>query len=264
MEKILITRPGIIEMISISKNITGPQGLKKNKGPSLKINAGFYCESENCEKVFNSWKTLYIDAMNNSKEIHMIPHWWNKDKCIYSPLLKKIGVNNSNIKVYPTDPLYYINLLEKLTAKQKVLIIFPFKKSFEKNIKKLNLIYPNNKINIKNLSVIETPQTNFPPYPHKNWEETYLFLTKKISKESFDVALLSCGCYGHPLCEYIYSSLNKSAIYIGGRLQLCFGILGSRWNNRPEVKPLINSHWSYPNESERPKDYKKIEYGCYW
>ena len=121
-----------------------------------------------------------------------------------------------------------------------------------------------NKINIERLSVLRTPQTNFPPYPHDNWLETYNYLKSEINEIEFDVALLSCGCYGHPLCSYIYSTLNKSAFYIGGRLQLCFGILGSRWIKRPEVEPFINAHWTFPTENETPKNFREIEYGCYW
>ena len=261
MDKFLYTRPGLSELIAIRQDTSGPQG-KNGKGISLEINAGFYSSKPMHEKSFSEWKRLYVKSMIDSDSIFMIRahHTYNS----FSSLLSNIGVKHKNIKPYEIDPLFYIKLLEDLTSQQNVLIIFPFEESFEKNIKKLNSIYPKHNINTERLRVLKTPQTNFPPYPHDNWLETYSSLKDKISKINFDTALLSCGCYGHPLCSYIHSELDKSAYYIGGRLQLCFGILGSRWLNRPEVKPLINKNWTFPLKSETPSNFHKIENGCYW
>lgn len=50
-----------------------------------------------------------------------------------------------------------------------------------------------------------------------------------IKKLDFDVALLSCGGYGNHLSYFIYKEMNKSALYIGGGLQIWFGIMGKRW-----------------------------------
>ena len=55
----------------------------------------------------------------------------------------------------------------------------------------------------------------------------------------FDIALLGCGCYGHPLCDFIRNELNKSAIYIGGGLQLLFGVMGGRWIHSPMWQDII-------------------------
>ena len=55
----------------------------------------------------------------------------------------------------------------------------------------------------------------------------------------FDIALLGCGCYGHPLCDFIRNELNKSAIYVGGGLQLLFGVMGKRWLERQDWQKII-------------------------
>jgi hypothetical protein len=52
-----------------------------------------------------------------------------------------------------------------------------------------------------------------------------------------------------------------SNIY-GGNLQLLFGIKGKRWENSKNIK--FNEHWTYPLDEDKPKNYKKIEGGCYW
>ena len=79
------------------------------------------------------------------------------------------------------------------------------------------------------------------------------------------MALLSCGGYANPIGSYIYEK-GKSAIYVGGVLQMYFGILGSRWEKeRPDILKLFkNEHWTRPKASEKPKQCAKIEGGCYW
>jgi hypothetical protein len=85
-------------------------------------------------------------------------------------------------------------------------------------------------------------------------------------KDDYDIALASCGGYGNLVCNYIFENHKKSAIYVGGVLQMYFGILGNRWlEERPDVIRLfLNEYWSRPKEHERPKGCQAIERGCYW
>jgi hypothetical protein len=84
-------------------------------------------------------------------------------------------------------------------------------------------------------------------------------------KDTFDVALCSCGGYANPVCYYLYT-IGKSAIYVGGVLQMYFGIYGNRWmKERPEIMKLyMNSHWKRPSSSETPLGASSIENKCYW
>lgn len=85
-------------------------------------------------------------------------------------------------------------------------------------------------------------------------------------KDSYDVALLSCGGYGNIISNHIFSVHNKSAIYMGGTLQTAFGILGRRWLlERPDIiRIFMNKYWSRSKETEKPKGHENIEGGCYW
>ena len=85
-------------------------------------------------------------------------------------------------------------------------------------------------------------------------------------KDSYDVALVSCGGYGNLVCNYIFEKHRKSAVYVGGVLQMYFGVLGNRWlKERPDVVRLfLNEHWSRPKTTERPRNSDSIEGGCYW
>jgi hypothetical protein len=84
-------------------------------------------------------------------------------------------------------------------------------------------------------------------------------------KDQFDVALCSCGGYGNLVCARMFE-MGKSSIYVGGVLQMYFGVLGRRWlRERSDIVRLfLNNHWSRPQNSEKPRGFKKVEGSCYW
>ena len=84
-------------------------------------------------------------------------------------------------------------------------------------------------------------------------------------KDTFDVALCSCGGYGNPIVGEIFK-MGKSAIYVGGVLQMYFGIYGQRWlRERPDALHMyLNKHWSRPTDEEKPKGHTNVEGNCYW
>ena len=63
-----------------------------------------------------------------------------------------------------------------------------------------------------------------------------------ISKIDFDIALVSCGGYGLPICHYINNQLNKGSIYVGGILQIYFGIIGRRWLREEKYHIIRNTY----------------------
>jgi hypothetical protein len=102
---------------------------------------------------------------------------------------------------------------------------------------------------------------------HKNWVETFEIMCNDISKLDFDVALLGCGGYGLPLCHYIKTTLGKSAIYVGGGLQLLFGVMGKRWETNEMWKRIIaenDTKFVKPSQAEQIPNQTNIEGGCYW
>ena len=84
----------------------------------------------------------------------------------------------------------------------------------------------------------------------------------------FDVAFVSCGGFGMLLCNFIYSNLNKNVIYVGGALQLYFGIMGNRWRTNENILKLKNDKWINVLESDKPpllkNDSQLCENSCYW
>jgi hypothetical protein len=54
--------------------------------------------------------------------------------------------------------------------------------------------------------------------------------------------------------------MGKSAIHLGGEMQLLFGIKGKRWEN----SNIYNSAWTRPDPEDTPINANSIEDGCYW
>jgi hypothetical protein len=110
------------------------------------------------------------------------------------------------------------------------------------------------------ISFIKMPYSLAYNKPHNNWIETYDSVVKQINNIDFDIALVSAGGYGMLFCDYIYTELNKSAIYIGGPLQCYFGIRGKRYDEFN----IYNEYWINIEEKDKPKNYTLVEGGCYW
>ncbi|MGL4721752.1 MAG: hypothetical protein ACRCV3_00425 [Desulfovibrionaceae bacterium] len=76
----------------------------------------------------------------------------------------------------------------------------------------------------------------------------------------FDVALIGCGVYGHPLAAHA-KKLGKQSFVLGGNVQTMFAISGSRWKGSLPM----DGNWVKPLPEDTPKDAKKINEGLnYW
>ena len=66
------------------------------------------------------------------------------------------------------------------------------------------------------------------------------------------------------ISDYIYTEQKRSVCYIGGALQLFFGVIGKRWFDNKEIMKMVNDNWIRPGAEERPPQWKNVEKGCYW
>lgn len=149
---------------------------------------------------------------------------------------------------------------------KRILLVSSFIESFKRKISIREKIYGIDLFPECTFEFIKPPQTN-----GKNtsleWDKELLKFTNELDKmrDLYDVALVSAGGYGNLICNHIYKT-GRSAIYVGGTLQMYFGIYGNRWlQERPAIiRMYLNEHWSRPTEEEKPKGYKAIENNCYW
>ena len=149
---------------------------------------------------------------------------------------------------------------------KRLLIISPFEETFRRQLPHLNKIYGRDLFPECTFEFIKPPQTQ-----GKNMSKPFIdeldHFTEKLFliRNRFDIALVSCGGYGNPVLGRLHK-LGKSAIYVGGVLQMFFGVYGSRWEReRPLMMKLFkNEYWVRPTENERPEGFQNVEGSCYW
>ena len=151
-------------------------------------------------------------------------------------------------------------------AGKRILIISPFVESFKDKINTRDKIYGIDLFPNCQFVFLKPPQTQ----ANCHSEEFDIELNKFVEnirgiKDEFDISLLSCGGYGNLVCSEIYK-MGKSAIYVGGVLQMYFGVYGNRWEReRPDIMKLYkNEHWSRPKDEECPDGFNNVENSCYW
>lgn len=147
---------------------------------------------------------------------------------------------------------------------KKILIISAFEKSIQEKIPIREKIYGIDLFPDCEIITACPPQTQADE-PSDEFDKELSRFTDTLKTLEYDIALVSCGGYGNLVCDAIYQQ-GKSAIYVGGVLQMYFGILGNRWAiERPDVvKLFINEYWSRPKTEERPKGFNTVENSCYW
>lgn len=149
---------------------------------------------------------------------------------------------------------------------KRILIVSAFTESIQEKLDNREKIYGIDLFPNCEFVFIKPPQTQGENPSREFYIELNEFTDKIRSiSHTFDVALVSCGGYGNLVCSEIYK-MGKSAIYVGGVLQMYFGIYGSRWEReRTDILRLYqNEYWSRPKETERPNGFKNVEGSCYW
>lgn len=235
----------------------------------LDVNAGIYIKNDMDLKIYYQ---MYYNAVKNSDAIaifNFIPQIVSHEQYFMNNI-KLQGLSSRSL-----EPFYLIleneipwshHLLGK-----KILIVSPFVDSFQKQLKNgFNMfVDPTKRIFHKDQEFVfyKSFNTLAGNHIHSNWIETFNIMCEDISKLDFDIALLSCGGYGMPLSNYIKNNLKKSVIYVGGGLQLLFGVAGMRWLSHPIIGKIIQQNskqFIRPSGDEIVRNKYMVENGCYW
>jgi len=150
---------------------------------------------------------------------------------------------------------------------KKVLVISSFSNEIKiqtsKNLPLHNVnLYPN-----PILDTLAAPQTNGLHISKRSWSTELknfkLQVSLKLGTFNPDVVIVAAGAYGMPISSYIFEK-GFNVIYIGGALQLIFGIWGNRWRTNPDVLKIANSNWMWPHKKSRPFGSIFVESSSYW
>lgn len=149
---------------------------------------------------------------------------------------------------------------------KRVLVVSPFSEQIEDQYKKRQYLFKDiewlPEFELYTLKAVQTVAGSRDDR-FNDWFDALIYMKTEIDKVDFDIALLGCGAYGMPLAAYI-KQCGKQAIYVGGVLQMIFGIRGKRWDSIPEAASLYNKYWVSPNKTSVPKGAEIVEDGCYW
>tara|TARA_R110002051_G_scaffold36286_1_gene79047 strand:+ start:1600 stop:2352 length:753 start_codon:yes stop_codon:yes gene_type:complete len=249
-------------MIGRIGNVEGSSLLDKpNK--QLWTNAGLYGDYNS----YLDWKKLYIESI---KECDVLSYVYTCPSFYISvgDTLTSLGIYKPMIPYFEWAE-YYLKFFEILSKKNKKIgIISSFYRDIIEQVKKITLIYPDfPDINPDLFVVVESYNTNNNNVPegHTGFNYTLQDLaTRVLEHDDVDFWFVSCGCYGMPL-QAILKNANKNSMYVGGLIQILFGIMGKRWENRPEVMNHLSIHWKTAEylDVKTMGNLAKIENGCY-
>ena len=282
-EKLKLGQPFVIPRVAgIENNFAVFAHLKKQSGrtdldayfqqvgPAMKNNAGILLTSMNSIMKYSD---MYLKAFENCE----LYSGWE----VQGEVLKHIAQSQEFIRgtfqnkkmfwAFALDVFHYIydaKVWTKSLAGKRILVISPFEDSIKEKVPIRAKLYDGVDLFPGCTFVYIKPPMTQAGEPSQEFDAEMNKFTQRLDKlkNDYDVALVSCGGYGNLVCNYIYENHKKSSIYVGGVLQMYFGVLGGRWlKERPDVVRLfLNEHWSRPKISERPRNCDGIENACYW
>jgi hypothetical protein len=220
---------------------------------------GYYDKDQNernlirfCEELLNSYKALTYASLVGGKWLtlyfkeNLNPKFWvdvGEKAAAYDYLLQLISEGHEQCFLFPfpfiekttSHEWSLFNAFREILKGKNVLVISPFSKTIQDNFRNRTHFFRNYEYPDFNLVTYTTPITykGLPDnlYPHRNWFATVESMKGEIDNIDFDIALLSCGSYAMPVGDFIARRMKKKALYVGGVLQLYFGIMGRRYVN---------------------------------
>lgn len=251
---------------------------QKINDKALKIlsnNAGIKINSKNDLKKYIQ---EVLDAYYNSNLLGIWCHDIYKQSPEFYNLIEKMKPKYNRMCAESIDLFNFFNEKYKffqIFENKKVLIISSHKDTIDYQIKNKNYlkvfkykIFSENTQLYTYRPVMQNAGNNDGQSFDIHLNKMKNDLKSLVDTFDFDIALVSCGGFGMLVCNYIFSKLNKSCIYVGGVLQLYFGIYGKRWltsdSSVGNIKNHFNEYWTKVLDSDKPKDLQKVENGCYW
>jgi len=262
---------GGVPLVVFLYDVYGLDGIERYKQTTLNhclhINSGVYPLDITIIEKFCKY---YIEVLKNCTYIGCWDKGYIPELYLIDKYCRDKAVNKPYNSGHEGSTIWFNknNWYEKLRDK-KILIVSSHAESMKQQWLSNNLFKSHNK-NIKNeetgieLAFVKPPMSACGLSPDASWIESLGIFKKDVDMTlqtfSLDLALISCGGYSAPICNYLYGNYNKSVFYIGGALQLYFSIIGNRWINQP----YVNEYWIRLNQKEIPSNSKLIENGCYF
>ena len=220
---------------------------------------------------------LYTNACRNSSVLSIWSGGMYTQAKSYYNFLDNICPGQKRICAQALEPFYFMNndnyKYSSIYKNKRVLVITSHRETTIQQIKKECSVFDKPIFDKSTIIDVYKPvQQNCGNHDSQSWTvhlaSMQTDLKKIYSEQHYDVTLVSCGGFGMILSDYIYSELNKSVIYVGGGLQLYFGIIGNRWKQHPVISNYMNDNWTSVLDVDKPKtlslNSRICENNCYW
>jgi hypothetical protein len=226
-------------------------------------NAGIHTESE--ESLVEYTRQL-CQAYDHCTAIAI----WDKEGPVYAAtgraqewILQRTRA--PTIQARALEPYYESDSWMSAMNGKRILIIHPFCHSIQRQLPRLASLFPNRPwFPSCQIEVVAPPMTCAGNHEGKDWQVHLAAFYENIQQKEFDIALVAAGGYGMIIADMIHTRLHRSVMYVGGALQLFFGIIGKRWFGQKEILMLMNDHWIRPLKEDHPGNHTRVEKGCYW
>jgi hypothetical protein len=209
--------------------------LKKNG-----INLSTYNSSK-------KYSELYLKCFEHS-DIYCIHEFWCED---FNKILQSL---NFIMTEYQRDIIwsnvfniynYLYNPWTWTLRGKKILIISPYIDLIKQKIDIQKEIYNVNLFPECKFIFLKSPQCYNPDIEFDKTLNDYYSKLADI-KDDFDIAICNCNGLTNLVCDYIYTEMNKSSIYIDDTLLLYFGIYNKRFmtDNKEICRIYLNKNWN--------------------
>jgi len=211
--------------------------------------------------IMDFFSKLYLESTKNTD---LLGIWFpeNKSETSMSEIICSNGEFVNGLRFL--EPFYHSDPWSSALKGKKVLVVHPFEESIKEQYSKRHFLFEDKNILPEfDLITFKTYQTHGGGNTDYPWDYCYNDMVNRINKIDFDVALVGCGAYGLPVCNYI-KNMGKPAIHVGGGLQIMFGIKGNRWDNHEVISHFYNEQWKRPYDSEKTRNHQVVEGSTYW
>jgi len=221
--------------------------------------------------VYGGRHEEFFEEYNKGISCSDIQVFWfeNGNKLIYDEqvnIFSNLSPDSYKIDCQSLFPTLHHDFWTKSLKGKKVLVVYPFVKTIEMQYQKRDLIWlgeHSGKLPEFDLITYKPVWTLGKDKPHNSWKDSLDFMKDEISNLDFDIALLGCSYYGSPLLHHIKNVMNKSAIYMGGELQVLFGIKGYRWDN-DRANNNYNDNWTRTIDEMPSREDLVSDFGAYF
>lgn len=224
----------------------------------MKNCSGFFPQNPNLLKSFT-------DLMKSScTQIDLLAVWFNR---MEDYVVDRYGRSCELTDLTALEPWYVEKPWTSALKGKRVLVIHPFVETIRRQYEKRGYLFENRDTlpEFKAFYTVKAVQTiaGAEDDRFENWFEALDWMFEEAMKTDFEVAIIGCGAYGFPLATRLKEA-GRSAVHMGGAVQLLFGIKGKRWDRHPVIGRLYNEYWVRPSDDEKPVGAEGVEGGCYW